>query len=133
MLDIRNRYRTHYGTLLRLGLPLVVGQVGTIVLGFADTLMVGHHSVRELAAASFVNTIVAIILVLALGFSYGLTPLIGHQYGRGENGNIGTILKNGSLAKTCGLGKNLGQSKKKELLVYDASEHGSELFYFGIK
>lgn len=100
MLDIRNRYRTHYGTLLRLGLPLVVGQVGTIVLGFADTLMVGHHSVRELAAASFVNTIVAIILVLALGFSYGLTPLIGHQYGRGENGNIGTILKNGLFAAT---------------------------------
>ena len=56
--------------LLSLGIPIVVGQVGTIILGFADTLMVGHHSVMELAAASFVNTIMAIILVLALGFSY---------------------------------------------------------------
>ena len=41
--------------LLSLGIPIVVGQVGTIILGFADTLMVGHHSVMELAAASFVN------------------------------------------------------------------------------
>ncbi len=94
------KYRSHYSTLLRLGLPLVVGQVGTIVLGFADTLMVGHHSVDELAAASFVNTIMAIILVLALGFSYGLTPMIGQMYGRGETNDIGKTLKNGIYAAT---------------------------------
>lgn len=92
------RYSFHYKTLFALGLPIVVGQVGTIVLGFADTLMVGHHSVTELAAASFVNTIMAIILVLALGFSYGMTPLIGVQYGRGDADGIGVTLKNGILA-----------------------------------
>ena len=64
-----NKYRYHYKTLLSLGAPLIVGQVGTIVLGFADTLMVGHHSVDELAAASFVNTVMAIVLVFAMGFS----------------------------------------------------------------
>ncbi len=100
MLYTTNKYSAHYNTLLRLGLPLVVGQVGTIVLGFADTLMVGHHSVAELAAASFVNTIMAIVIVLALGFSYGLTPIIGQYYGRGETAGIGNILKNGLLAAT---------------------------------
>lgn len=92
------KYSYHYRTLLSLGAPLVVGQVGTIVLGFADTLMVGHHSVTELAAASFVNTIMAIILVLALGYSYGLTPIIGQMYGSDNTKGIGNVVKNGMLA-----------------------------------
>lgn len=95
-----NNYSYHYRTLLSLGIPIVIGQVGTIVLGFADTLMVGHHSVTELAAASFVNTVMSIILVLALGFSYGLTPMVGQLFGRGEHDKIGEVVKNGLAAAT---------------------------------
>jgi len=36
-------------------MPIVIGQLGSIVLAFADTLMIGHHSTVELAAAAFVN------------------------------------------------------------------------------
>ena len=36
--------QSHYRALLSLGLPIVIGQIGVIVLGFADTLMIGHHS-----------------------------------------------------------------------------------------
>ena len=41
-------YKGHYKALFYLGLPIVIGQMGVIVLGFADTLMVGHHSTAEL-------------------------------------------------------------------------------------
>lgn len=51
MISLAKHY-PHYRALLSLGLPIVVGQVGNIVLGFADTLMVGHHSMQELAAAA---------------------------------------------------------------------------------
>lgn len=95
-----NHYAPHYRTLLSLGLPIVVGQIGTIVLGFADTLMVGHHSMVELAAASFVNTIFALFVIFAMGFSYGLTPLIGQLYGKGETAGIGPIVRSGLLAGT---------------------------------
>ena len=50
-------YKGHYKALFYLGLPIVIGQMGVIVLGFADTLMVGHHSTAELAAASFTNNL----------------------------------------------------------------------------
>ena len=43
-------FMARYGSLVRLGLPIVVGQIGNVVLGFADTIMVGHHSMQELAA-----------------------------------------------------------------------------------
>ena len=33
-------YPEHYRSLLSLGLPIMIGQLGMIVLGFADTMMV---------------------------------------------------------------------------------------------
>ncbi len=98
MQTIFNRYSAHYHSLTALGLPIVVGQVGTIVLGFADTLMVGHHSMVELAAASFVNTLMTLFIVFALGFSYGLTPIVGQLSGRGEDSSIGGVMHNGLAA-----------------------------------
>lgn len=91
------RYTTHYRALVSLGVPIVVGQIGNVVLGFADTLMIGHHSMMELAAASFVTTMFTLIVIFAMGFSYGLTPIVGAMFGRGEKEEIGGILRN-SLA-----------------------------------
>ena len=71
-----------YGALVRLGVPIVIGQIGNVVLGFADTIMVGHHSMEELAAASFVNTMFTLVVIFATGFSYGLTPVVGSHFGR---------------------------------------------------
>ena len=45
-------YKQQVSSLLRLGLPIVVGQLGMIILGLADTIMIGHHSTEELAAAA---------------------------------------------------------------------------------
>ena len=74
-------YKNHYKALFLLGLPIVIGQVGVIVLGFADTLMIGHHSTNELGAASFVNNMFTLAIIFSTGFSYGLTPIVGGFYG----------------------------------------------------
>lgn len=76
------RYIQHYKTLTKLGMPIVAGQLGVIVLGFADTLMVGRYSIEGLAAASFVNNLFSLAIVFSTGFSYGLTPVIGGLFGR---------------------------------------------------
>lgn len=83
-----------YRALLKLGLPIVAGQLGMIVLGFADTMMVGRYGTDELGAAAFVNNMFNLVIVFATGFSYGLTPVVGGFFGRGEHGAIGRILKN---------------------------------------
>ena len=93
-------YASHYKALGRLGLPIVIGQIGQIVLGFADTMMIGHHSTAELGAAAFVNTMFNLILIAALGFSYGMTPVVGSFYGQKDTVRIGETVKNGLLANT---------------------------------
>ncbi|MBR5541481.1 MAG: MATE family efflux transporter [Bacteroides sp.] len=85
---------SHYKALLKLGLPIVIGQLGMIILGFADTLMIGHHSTDELASASFVNNVFNLVIIFATGFSYGLTPIVGSLFGSGERQAVGRTLKN---------------------------------------
>lgn len=87
-------YLPHYKALWKLGLPIVIGQLGMIVLGFADTLMIGHYGTNELAAASFVNNIFNLIIIFATGFSYGLTPIVGSLFGNNEYKAVGRTLKN---------------------------------------
>ena len=93
-----NRYRSHYGPLIRLGVPIMVGNIGHIVLSFADTLMIGHYGMKELAAASFINTLVILLIIFALGYSLGLTPIVGSRYGRGEQSTIGQVVRQALVA-----------------------------------
>lgn len=86
-------YSKHIRSLIALGVPIIIGQVGTIMQGLADTIMVGQYSAQSLAAAGFVNSIMNLILVAALGYSYSLTPVVGALHARGEYREAGRALK----------------------------------------
>ncbi len=87
----------HYKETIRLGIPIMLGQIGIIIVGFADNIMVGHHSTAELAAASFVNNFFTLVFITGMGFSYGLTPIIGGLFIRQEYDHAGETLKNSLL------------------------------------
>lgn len=93
MLSAPAAYQRHYKALFLLGVPIVIGQLGMIILSFADTLMIGHHSTEELGAASFVNNVFNLVIIFCTGFSYGLTPVVGALFGKGELGEAGRSLK----------------------------------------
>ena len=74
-------------------MPILVGQLGMIVVGFADNVMVGHYSTAALASASFVNNVFNMVLFCCLGFTYGITPLLGAMFSRGEKHKIGSSVR----------------------------------------
>ena len=92
---------SHIKETIRLGIPIMLGQLGIIVVGFADNIMVGHHSTEELAAASFVNNFFNLAFIFGMGFSYGLTPIIGNLFSQKEYGKIGGMLKNSLCINFC--------------------------------
>jgi len=89
-----NKYIADYKAIIRLGLPILVGQLGMIAVGFADNIMVGHYSTQALASASFVNNVFNVVIFCCMGFSYGITPLVGTLFGRGEHDRIGSLMRN---------------------------------------
>lgn len=89
--------------LLKLGLPVLVTQVGIIVVSFADTMMVGAYGLDELAASAFVNSLFLIPIVMLLGFSGGVIPIIGALYGEKEHEKVGIMMR-ASLIVNVGMG-----------------------------
>lgn len=87
--------KTYYGSILKLGLPILVGQLGMIVVGFADNIMVGRYSTEALASASFVNNLFNITIFCCLGFAYGLTPVVGSLFSQNRREDIGATVRVG--------------------------------------
>ena len=70
--------------ILFLAVPIVIAQLGSILQGWADTIMVGQYGTPELSAAGFVNNVFNLIIYFLLGVSYASTPVIGDYFSKGE-------------------------------------------------
>lgn len=90
-------YSKHYWPNLKLATPVVLAQAGQMLVGLADTLMVGQIGATPLAAVSFANSIFINILVFGIGISYALTPLVGKAFGKGDQEACKYWLRQGVL------------------------------------
>lgn len=97
MKDFWQKYKKYYRSVFVIGMPILLGQLGIIITGFVDTMMVGRYSTDALASASFVNSVFNLMNIVCLGFSYGLTPLVSDYFARGESGKIGAAVKTALL------------------------------------
>ena len=86
-------YFDSYKSLLKIGFPVLVTQIGIIIVSFADTMMVGAYGLNELAASAFVNSLFLVVIVMLLGLAGGVTPIIGALYGKGEHEEGGRMLR----------------------------------------
>ena len=98
MRNLLDKYGKNYSSLLKLALPIIIGQLGGIITGLADTIMVGQHSTQELAASSFVNNVLNTFIIFGTGFSFALTPLVGENLARNKKYVVSAWLKNGIVA-----------------------------------
>ncbi|MBQ0058304.1 MAG: MATE family efflux transporter [Bacteroidales bacterium] len=97
--DIRRfYYPREYRALIKLGVPIMIGQLGLTMQNLADNIMVGRHSTEELAAAGFVNNLFLLALLLTIGYSIGSVSQIGSLYTQGRTRRIVSMLKAGFVA-----------------------------------
>lgn len=99
-------YLPYYKRNLRVALPVMLTQLGASLVGFFDSIMVGHYATVDLAAVSFSNAIFFTVMVFAMGALMGITPLVGIQVGEMKQGsenesivrrNIASLFQNGML------------------------------------
>jgi multidrug resistance protein, MATE family len=88
-------YKTHYKKTFLLAYPVVVSQLGHIMVGVADSVMVGQTGAKPLAAVALANSLFTIVMVIGLGLSYGITPLIASADGRNDRSEIAGFFRHG--------------------------------------
>lgn len=94
------KYIPYYIANLKLALPIVVAQLGQILVQLADNIMVGRWGGEDalpLAAVSFGGQVAMLFFLFALGISMGLTPIVGALVGRGHTGETRPWLFNGLI------------------------------------
>ncbi len=77
-------YTKEFGTNLKIAFPIMLGQLGHILVALADNLMVGQLGAAQLAAVSLGNSLVFIALSIGIGFSFAITPLVAEADGQGN-------------------------------------------------
>lgn len=91
------KYKPFYKDNFRLAYPVVISQLGHTLVGLSDSIIIGHTGEVPLAAVSLGNSIFTIFMVTGIGVSYGLTPLIAQENGRGNRSYCGCLLSQSLL------------------------------------
>lgn len=90
-------YLPFYKRNLKVAIPVIITQVGQVIVQITDNVMVGHLGAEELAGVSFANAVFMIGIVFLIGFTQGLTMHIGQNFGKGRYDKIAAFLTNSTL------------------------------------
>jgi MATE family multidrug resistance protein len=70
--------------MLRLALPVVVGELGWMAMGVVDTMMVGRIDAESIGAASIGRVLFMGVAIFGIGLLLGLDTLVAQAYGAGK-------------------------------------------------
>lgn len=78
-----------------LAYPVMIGQLGLMLMGVVDSMMVGRIGAEPLAAASVANSLFILIFIIGIGISNAITPLTAISTGAMKYAECGSIFKHG--------------------------------------
>ena len=90
-------FRSRITAIFTLAYPIVIAQLGSIVQGWADTIMVGQYGTPELSSAGFVNNVFNLFIFFLLGISYATTPIVGNYFSQGKYNKVLRTLRESNV------------------------------------
>ena len=88
---------SEWRSLIAIALPVVAVQVGMMLMGVVDTLMMGHVSARALASVAIGNLYVFTLLVVGMGTLMALDPLVAQAVGARDEVAVTRAIQRGLL------------------------------------
>jgi MATE family multidrug resistance protein len=84
-----------FKAIYRLAGPVIIGQLGHIGMSVVDNMMVGAIGAGDLAAAALANSVFVLFLVVGLGVTFAISPLVSASLSTNEKATVEAILPNG--------------------------------------
>lgn len=75
------QFKYYAKELLNIALPIIMGNLGFILIGAGDVLVAGHHSTDTLAAISIATAITNCIQTFGIGLIASVSPLLSNYRG----------------------------------------------------
>jgi MATE family multidrug resistance protein len=86
-----------FSALARLAAPAAVAQVGSMLMGTVDTLMVGRVGRDALAAAAIGNAFFYAVILMGQGVVHGIDPLVSQAHGAGDGKAAALAMQRGMV------------------------------------
>ena len=86
-------YLSELRVTLLLALQITAGHVSQMLLGVADTLMIGRVGVAELAASALAHTLIHFFFIVGIGLLSAVSVLVSHAYGAGRMAEAAEMLR----------------------------------------
>lgn len=90
-----SKYTGHFGLTFKLAYPVMLSQLGQVMVGVIDNVMVGRLGAETLAAASLANSIFFLVMMFGIGISMAITPLVAVAEGEGKKRKITKLFNHG--------------------------------------
>lgn len=88
-------FKKHFPKTFSLAYPVMLSQLGQVLVGVADSMMVGQLGAVPLAAASLGNSIFTVVMMFGIGVSMAITPLVAAADGEGKHNRIARVFRHG--------------------------------------
>lgn len=87
--------RPHIKPTLLLAYPVVLSQLGHILVSVCDSVMVGQTGKLPLAAVSLGVSVSTVVMIFGMGLSFAITPLVAAADGKRDVPALGRLLTGG--------------------------------------
>lgn len=113
------RYLKEIKETARLSTPMVIGQLGQMMMGVVDSMMVGKLGSAELAASAIGNGLFMLVLIFGSGITLAISPIVARAIGENKFEECGVALRQG-LIVSLGIG----------LILTPLAVYGTDVFQY---
>jgi multidrug resistance protein, MATE family len=92
------KYAVYFQRITKLSMPIIIGQIGIVLMGVADIVMIGKLDATNLAAAGLANSVYFLITILGIGTLTAISPLVAKAKGAGHVNDAALLFRQGLWA-----------------------------------
>ena len=83
--QVRAEWRAELGAMVKLAVPVVLSELGWMVMGVVDTIMVGRLGPSAIGAVALASAVYYTPAITGIGLMLGLDTLVSQAYGREDH------------------------------------------------
>lgn len=86
-------YKLYFSKIIKLSYPIIIGQIGIVLMGVADVVMIGQIDATNLAAAGLANSVYFLVSIIGIGTLSAVSAMVAKAKGAGHSNDTALLFK----------------------------------------
>lgn len=86
-------YKSYFSKIIKLSYPIIIGQIGIVLMGVADVVMIGRLDATNLAAAGLANSVYFLVSIIGIGTLSAVSAIVAKAKGAGHSNETALLFR----------------------------------------